>query len=143
MFGNVLLFFAARAAARLRASSYEGRHQSVPACRPSVHSQAPYVRGQDGQEGCQVSEISDVIDHGVVRPDINGRRWKSSEAPRRNKKRIVKALSRTFDFCPLFICPNFLYFSWVGLLKACQRQLNFRQLVELCFKFNRQCFSLF
>ena len=103
MFGNVLLFFAARAAARLRASSYEGRHQSVPACRPSVHSQAPHVRGQDGQEGCQVSEISDLIDHGIVRPDINGRRWKSSEAPRRNKKKIVKALSRTFDFCPLFI----------------------------------------
>ena len=52
MFGNVLLFFAARAAARLRATGYKGRHQSVPACRPSVHSQAPHVRGQDGKEGC-------------------------------------------------------------------------------------------
>ena len=108
MFGNVLLFFAARAAARLRAACDEGRHQSVPACRPSVHSQAPHVRGQDGQEGSQVSERSDVIDHSIVRPDINGRRWKSSEAPRRSKKKIVKALSTTFDFCPLFICPNFL-----------------------------------
>ena len=97
MFGNVLLFFAARAAARLRAACDEGRHQSVPACRPSVHSQAPHVRGQDGQEGSQVSEISDMIDHGIVRPDINGRRWKSSEAPRRSKKKIVKALSTSFD----------------------------------------------
>ena len=108
MFGNVLLFFAARAAARLRASSYEGRHQSVPACRPSVHSQAPHVRGQDGQEGCQVSEVSDMIDHGIVRPDINGRRWKSSEAPRRSKKKIVKALSTTF--CPFLFAQLFFNF---------------------------------
>ena len=47
------------------------------------------------------------------------------------------------DFWPLFICPEILHFSWLGLLKACQRQLNFRRLVELCFKFNRQCFLFF
>ena len=50
-------------------------------------------------------------------------------------------LIRTFVL--FLFAPIFFFFSWVGLLKVCQRQLNFRQLVELCFKFNCQYFLCF